>query len=879
MSQLKRILAQILILIFISQATLGQSTWQWNDQLDAFKTCDTSRMEGIIDSIFLLDKAYLRSNMELIKNTVLESIDSCPSTLADSIYKEVFFQLFTSQYTYVTNGPYNKLALVNQGIEDYTNITKIQSRNDFNNLITLYIYKGNTYSALGYYEKALRTFEKTFEYSKSSNSMDAIREGLSAKYYQFMIRVEKSPSLQDIDAYFPLKQEFQELYSDTSDIGLYFSNCLDLLAAEHFINFSQQDSAEFYLNQVPKDFDLFNFLDIKDRFLSKYYKFSGEEDAYVRLQKKIINESKLVGQERRIHNNLGSFFLSKKAYLESAEHFRSALNRSLAKKDELETIIDDLAFIRANLGLAEINLIQNKTPIAQEQIHQVREILFGKLSQAEFQKDKINLLDLHAELVRLVFTYQERLQLTDLELYAYLEESKSLALYDEIRQNSFLKRDLGERKFNTLKALQDSLLSNKMLLRNSKLNTFERNLIGKRNAQLQDSIQVLRSKSSVLDHSSVAIDSLVSQYPNTSILQYYLTDSVAFLILSNHEELNTQKLKYTSKHKEDIFAFNRAVRNFRSDIDSIETLSKSLFDLLIAPIQSELKKNILVIPQGLSSAIPFEALQNSAGKYLIESHNVSYAFSLSVNEMMKKRGRSESNFLGFAPEYTASIAGYAFSPLSENIKEIDFVSDLFNTKRVFKNAEAAKANFKQHIGSADVVHVSAHADIHPRDNDFSYIAFSDTTGSKDSTLLYLSELYNMDLNTEMIVLSACNTSAGDFKEGEGVLSLARGFTYAGASSIVSSLWKVNETSTREIISTFYRELKDGSNKSSALAQAKRIYLANNSGKDIHPYYWSGIVVLGNIEPLMFSSSSWLYWLLGIFAVLFLFRRKRVNHNS
>ncbi len=124
------------------------------------------------------------------------------------------------------------------------------------------------------------------------------------------------------------------------------------------------------------------------------------------------------------------------------------------------------------------------------------------------------------------------------------------------------------------------------------------------------------------------------------------------------------------------------------------------------------------------------------------------------------------------------------------------------------------------------------------------IAFADT-------VLTLQELYAMNLPSDLIVLSACETNLGEVKSGEGIFSLSRGFTYAGANSIIASLWKVNAASTGQIFPVFYKKLKDGQTKAEALRLAKLDYLdtPDGNGHIKTPYDWAGFAMMGNNETI------------------------------
>lgn len=168
---------------------------------------------------------------------------------------------------------------------------------------------------------------------------------------------------------------------------------------------------------------------------------------------------------------------------------------------------------------------------------------------------------------------------------------------------------------------------------------------------------------------------------------------------------------------------------------------------------------------------------------------------------------------------------------------------------------------------------------------FSRLAF---TRSENDTIedndLFTYEIYNMKLNAEMIVLSSCSSGFGKMQKGEGMMSLSRGFMYAGCPSIVMTLWQVSDRSSAELMSSFYKYLKHGKSKKEALRLAKIDYIENSDGLKANPYFWSAFVQVGDSSPLYRKTASF-YWIIIVVVfvgLLFFFqyrsRLKRVIKN-
>jgi CHAT domain-containing protein len=123
--------------------------------------------------------------------------------------------------------------------------------------------------------------------------------------------------------------------------------------------------------------------------------------------------------------------------------------------------------------------------------------------------------------------------------------------------------------------------------------------------------------------------------------------------------------------------------------------------------------------------------------------------------------------------------------------------------------------------------------------------------------LTLSDIYNLHLRAGMTVLSACHTGRGVLRKGEGIMSLARGFLYAGCPSVIMSLWEVEDKTGTRIMKDFYRNLKFGKWKDSALRNAKIKYISDADPVHSHPHIWLSYIVIGNPEPLFSGARTYL----------------------
>lgn len=149
---------------------------------------------------------------------------------------------------------------------------------------------------------------------------------------------------------------------------------------------------------------------------------------------------------------------------------------------------------------------------------------------------------------------------------------------------------------------------------------------------------------------------------------------------------------------------------------------------------------------------------------------------------------------------------------------------------------------------------------------------------KEDGLLYTYEIYGLEIPSQLVILSACNTASGELQQGEGILSLERAFQYAGSQSLLSTLWTVDDAASAQLTENFLTNLKSGKTKDIALQQAKLQYLETATPDKLHPFYWAGFKLTGNTTVLS-EESTYQYLLYVILIVglsigLYLWTKKR-----
>ncbi|HZH71521.1 MAG TPA: CHAT domain-containing protein, partial [Mariniphaga sp.] len=330
--------------------------------------------------------------------------------------------------------------------------------------------------------------------------------------------------------------------------------------------------------------------------------------------------------------------------------------------------------------------------------------------------------------------------------------------------------------------------------------------------------------------------------------------------------------------------------------------ANGLYKTLLQPFEDKIRdKKLTIIPDGKLSYLPFEALltelpdttglvQFNKLSYLIKRNTINYSYSVNLLYKFKRHNRtSKKKLLAFAPTYSSDTIHFdnetlILPPLPGVQKEVELVGNELKSN-LFIGPDATEENFRNECQNYDILHLAMHAFINDSMPAYSRFAFTqnEESDSDNDGWLNTADIYNLDLNARLTVLSACNTGRGKLRKGEGIMSLARGFLYAGCPSIIMSLWEVEDNAGTEIMHSFYQSVKKGINTDEALRQAKLKYLENANTRLAHPHYWLGYVSIGNSDPLF---RSYDYYFFGIIFLLLialaadqiLLRRRSVNRH-
>ena len=386
--------------------------------------------------------------------------------------------------------------------------------------------------------------------------------------------------------------------------------------------------------------------------------------------------------------------------------------------------------------------------------------------------------------------------------------------------------------------------------------------------------------------------------PDAALLNYFWGDSSLYLLSITKEAADFHELSTTQLSQQIQALINNVSQSsnasqltFQEYISIAHTLYTDVLNDALQKLPETIN-HLTIIPDGLLAHLPFEILLKELPQtiqvnysprqlnYLLNTHTISYAYSAKLLQNAPNTSSKTPRFGGFAPSFEgqtlANSRGCNWEELAQlryNQEEVKNICYLYQASP-FTAQTATKSQFLQTITDYDILHLATHACTDDSDPMYSRIFFT------DNEYLYTHELYNLRTKAQLVVLSACETGVGALKMGEGTMSLARGFAYAGCPSIVQSLWKVDDKAGSDIMVFFHQYLKQGLSKDDALRQAKIQYLnSQDSPERLHPYYWATFIQVGNRQAILSSpNNKWLWILggvLGLLGLLWIFRKRTI----
>lgn len=536
---------------------------------------------------------------------------------------------------------------------------------------------------------------------------------------------------------------------------------------------------------------------------------------------------------------------------------------------------DNYILQRSDIYLAQYQTTDNLRYLkkAEECFDQIRQLSLLNIANFHESKNKLSnykrMIDNNSKSLEILYQLYKKEKNTVylLKMLDVSEMNKNLLLYFSLQRQNYTSNIPKELSDKELKIKSELIhLENKIFeqgssesLLNSKLQkTIEYDSILKRiksfeiNSNLYVPTQVFENIKNKIDN-------------HTTIIEYAFTQNYLFVFVLNKDKLTVKKIDRNDYLDSLLTNYEQFIKVQKlSDVNlnkaKLVKNSTELYQKLISPIKTHLNKNVVFILENQLNGIPFEALitelpsakQNfNTYKYLIHQHTIQYAFSAAMMiRPIEEKLDFKKKLLVVAPfvdENKTMINNYeekfTFGKLKNSYLEAKVLYNIFGGDTLI-GVNASKENFLSHLTDYQYIHLASHSVANRKSGEFSFVVFS-KSDNNNQQVLFANEIYPLKLNTDLIVLSSCESGAGEELKGEGYNSISRAFAYTGVKNIVNSLWKVNDQHTQKLMVAFYNNLKLGLNKAEALQKAKIEFIQSEKLIGAHPFYWASFKLFSN----------------------------------
>jgi CHAT domain-containing protein/tetratricopeptide (TPR) repeat protein len=541
--------------------------------------------------------------------------------------------------------------------------------------------------------------------------------------------------------------------------------------------------------------------------------------------------------EAMASNNLGNIYDLQRNYPKASEYYVRALSltRSAGDRRGEAKLLGNLGFLREKQGdLKEAELLY-------EQAIEVRERVRTAARLDEF---KTEVADESAELYSRAILLKIKSGKAA-EAFELSERARARTLLDQMNGSRINMRKSADRELiEQEQSLRFELASLEKKLREEMAHggapeacaPLEERLNQGRQAYAET---VIRLKASNPEYAELQGYSPISRVeiqrllgPETTLLSYYVTTSKTLVFVVTRDSFNVVEIPAGEKELRDAIGWFRSFASLRGPVPAS---LKQLDGWLIAPVRQQINTpRVCVIPHGILHQLPFAALYD--GKtYLGQQHTIYYLPAASLLPSINSRNQQASQRLLALAQ--ANAVGWP--SLRYVDREADAIARLYQGKALL-TGQASKAGFLRLAGDYDILHIASHAELNTRSPLFSRLLLTpDQNGNQG---LEVREIYDLNLSqTSLVVLSACETQLGAQSRGDEIVGLNRAFIYAGASTVIASLWTVDDRATGLLMRSFYTHLKRGMGKAEALRMAQ----SETRRQFPNPYYWAAFVLTGD----------------------------------
>jgi CHAT domain-containing protein/Tfp pilus assembly protein PilF len=600
---------------------------------------------------------------------------------------------------------------------------------------------------------------------------------------------------------------------------------------------------------------------------------------------KIIKELGNKASEVYVHWGYGDLFFRLKDYAKSLHFFNLALK-----------LAEDLGMLlesgESHFGLAQVYEKQEKYSKAFNHYQRAIECVENARSQFVLKEHKISLVRKHikfyesAVFLLLQLHWKQPSGGYEEVAFHYVEKAKARGFLDKLqevkvnlRENLTAELRVEENQISSDISKIQTELTKPELTDSSRKGLFQK--LKEKEEDYQRIIQRIKRDNpryanlvypepkKLKDIQGSVIDEV------TALIEYFLGEKHSLAFFITKKDISIHELPSGKKLQERVNDYIKLLSTRTKREFSAFAAGQKLYQDLMGPFKTRLTsiKKLVIIPDGNLHYLPFETLlpEDSVSnlKFMVENFKISYAPSATslIHLLDRQKGaKMKKDLLALAdPVYTPvkkslekldvdAISrevylddGFIFFPLKYSGEEVKKISKYINGKfkDIFTKKEAREEIIKESsIEDYKILHFATHGLLDEKVPMRSALVLSLDQDPKEDGFYQVREIYNTKLNSDLVILSACQTGKGQLEKGEGVSGLSRAFLHAGAQSVLVSLWNINDRATSEFMGYFYKYLYRGESKEKALQLTKLRMLKS---KYAHPFFWAPFVLIGDYQ--------------------------------
>lgn len=725
--------------------------------------------------------------------------------------------------------------------------------NALNNLGNLYRRKGNFALALEFQQMNLSISTNLGDETQIARALGSIsvihsdqgNNDLSLKYAEQALQNARKANDADLVA------------RALNSIGGYYSNRKDFTKALDYLN---------QANQIFDDNGIINNVALGN--IGHVYLYQENYTKALEYLQKALNISE--GKDAWVIHQMANAYAAQENYAKSVEFDTRSIE--LAKSSGLSDVLSAAYASRGWTNLALGKPIEAQQDL-KEAISMYEDFRLHSAGGAGGEMQSFSQhLSPYYSMVELM-----TLQNSPNEAFEYSEHTKSRLLLDVLQGNRInVNKAMTLQEREQERRLKNELASLKIQIPeqqdSSRVGNLQKQLDRKRidfedfQIRLYASHPELRIQRGEMKPISLADSAALLTDVKSAVAEFVVADDKTFLFVITQDAAKKASLKAFTIDVKDKDLTKR-IEAYRSklaagDLD-FQKEGRELYDLLLKPAQAQLsgKTNFIIVPDGPLWDLPFQALMDDKGKYLIDKAAISYAPSLAALREMRKKAllrkpSPDAELVAFgnptvAKETTERLHRVFMSeklePLPEAERLVNSLAAMYGPKRskVFTGADARETVAKSESPKYRIIQFATHGLLNNTSPMYSHLVLAQNEKDpNEDGLLEAWELKDLDLKADMVILSACETARGKISNGEGVIGMTWASFIAGAPTTVASQWKVESRSTTELMLEFHRQLLTAKvSKAEALRRASLKLMKTPKYK--HPSYWAGFVIIGD----------------------------------